>query len=129
MKKIKIFTVGFLLFASVMQSCKKDLQEINTNLNSLPDTRPEFLFTSATLNYSLGRRDQMLTRYSTAMRLMQYIVGDNVDKTAMESPYYDPTKPNTAPNPAGSQYNDYFGSVGRDYHRIIEKIDVSFLPL
>ena len=65
----------------------------------------------------------MLTRYSTAMRLMQYIVGDNVDKTAMESPYYDPTKPNTAPNPAGSQYNDYFGSVGRDYHRIIEKID------
>ncbi|HEU4609598.1 MAG TPA: SusD/RagB family nutrient-binding outer membrane lipoprotein [Chitinophagaceae bacterium] len=123
MKKIKIFTVGFLLFASVMQSCKKDLQEINTNLNSLPDTRPEFLFTSATLNYSLGRRDQMLIRYSTAMRLMQYIVGDNVDKTAMESPYYDPTKPNTAPNPAGSQYNDYFGSVGRDYHRIIEKID------
>lgn len=122
MKKINKIAFGALLAASLLSSCKKsDFQEINTNPAALNDTKPEFLFTSATLNYTLGRRDQLTSRYANAMRHMQYIVGDNIDKDAMEGPYADPTK-TTFPNPVGSLYNDYFGSTGRDFHRIIEKI-------
>lgn len=122
MKKInKILAGGFLLLTASLVSCKKDFQEINTSVNSLNDTRPEFLFTSATLDYSMRSRSHLLSRFSNAMRHMQYIVGDNIDKDAMEAPYCDPTKTNF-PNPVASLYGDYFGSTGRDYRRVIDKI-------
>lgn len=122
MKKInKILAGGFLLLTASLVSCKKDFQEINTSVNSLNDTRPEFLFTSATLDYSMRSRSHLLSRFSNAMRHMQYIVGDNIDKDAMEAPYCDPAKTNF-PNPVASLYGDYFGSTGRDFRRVIDKI-------
>ncbi len=121
MKNIQKFVLGFVLVASVF-SCKKDLQEINTKNDQLNDTRPEFLFTSATQNYTLGRRDQLQAKYSNAMRYMQYIVDDNTEKNAMEAPYISTTQTNL-PNPGASVYTDYFTTTGRDFHRIIEKIN------
>lgn len=121
MKTLSKITFAALMVILILPSCKKDFQEINTPTDALNDTKPEFLFTSATLNYQFGRRDQLLSRYSNAMRHMQYIVGDNTDKDALEAPYCNPTQ-TTFPNPAGSLYSDYYGSTGRDFHRLIEKI-------
>ncbi|CAL1516716.1 SusD/RagB family nutrient-binding outer membrane lipoprotein [Chitinophaga sp. MM2321] len=124
MKKINKIALGLLMVAACAQSCKKDMQEINTNPEQLNDTRPEFLFTSATLNYTLPGRSQLTNKYSTTLRYMQYIVGDNTDKNTMEAPYCDPTK-TTFPDPGsgGATYNDFYNSTGRDYQRIIDKID------
>lgn len=122
MKKINYIALGLLMAGVMTQSCKKDFQEVNTNPNQLNDTRPEFLFTSATLNYTLGNRDQLISKYASPLRYMQYVVGDGIDKEAMESPYCDPGK-TTFPSPRGNYYRDYFGTVGRDYQRIIAKIN------
>lgn len=121
MKYMNKIVLGFMLAASVA-SCKKDLQEVNTRNDQLTDTRPEFLFTNATQNISEGRRDQLLTKYAYPMRYMQYIVGDNTEKDAMESPYVDPSK-TTSPDPGGSVFSDYYASTGRDFHRIMDKIN------
>lgn len=121
MKKINRIALGLLMTGVMAQSCKKEFQEANTNPGQLNDTKPEFLFTAATLNYTYPNREQVTTKYSSTLRYMQYIVGDDAGKDAMESPYADPTK-TTFPSPPGVYYRDYFGMYGRDYHRIIDKI-------
>lgn len=122
MKHIQTLALGLMITGIMAQSCKKEFQEANTNPNGLNDTRPEFLFTSATLNYTLGSRDQLISKYASPMRYMQYITIDGVDKDAMDAPFCDPGK-TTFPSPRGSYYRDYFSSLGRDYNRIIAKID------
>ncbi|QEC52040.1 SusD-like starch-binding protein associating with outer membrane [Anseongella ginsenosidimutans] len=122
MKKINIFIIGLSLVA-VWTSCQKELQEINTNPNQLNDSRPEFLFTNATLNFNLEGRSQLSTRYSSVMRYMQYIVSDGADKEGLESPYWDASE-TAGPNPGFNYYADYYNGDGRDLHRIIEKIDM-----
>ena len=123
MIKINKLMLGLVVGALCIQSCKKDMQEINTNPNQLSDTRPEFLFTNATQNYTIGRRDQLTSKYSTVMRYMQYIVSDATDKDALEAPYINPSKTQNNPDPGGSLYSDYYTSYGRDFHRIIDKIN------
>ncbi|HVI46525.1 MAG TPA: SusD/RagB family nutrient-binding outer membrane lipoprotein [Chitinophaga sp.] len=124
MKNIYKIALGLLIVAGFTQSCKKDLQEINTDPDTLNDTRPEFLFTNATLSYTLPGRGSLLNKYSTSLRYMQYIVGNSVDKGDLESPYCDPTK-TVFPDPGsgGALYSDFYNTTGRDYQRIISKIN------
>lgn len=45
--KIRNISLGLLLGSALLASCTKDFKEINTNPNSLPETRPELLLESA----------------------------------------------------------------------------------
>lgn len=47
MKKLKQYIVMGLLATTAFASCTKDFKEVNTNPNSLPETRPELLLESA----------------------------------------------------------------------------------
>lgn len=122
MKKRNILTLGLVILAFLTQSCEKELQEINTNPDQLNDSRPEFLFTNATLNFNFGGRGQLLSRYSGVMTYMQYVVPDGVDQEGLEGPYWRPGE-TAGPDPGFSYYSDYYDGVGRDMHRIIDKID------
>ncbi|MCW3463436.1 SusD/RagB family nutrient-binding outer membrane lipoprotein [Chitinophaga nivalis] len=124
MKNIYTIALGLLMAGTLAQSCKKEMQEINTDPNQLNETRPEFLFTSATLNYSLPGRSQLMNKYRTTLRYMQYIVSDNVDKADMEQPYCDDQK-TTFPDPgsSGALYFDFYNSIGRDCARLLDQIN------
>lgn len=117
MKKMIHIAIGMM----AITGCQKDFQEANTNPGQLYDTKPEFLFTSATLNYTAPNREQLTTKYASTMRYMQYIVGDDAGKDVMEAPYADNTR-TTFPSPQGFYYRDYFSLYGRGYHVIIDKI-------
>lgn len=105
-----------------VQSCKKEFQEINTNPEQLNDTRPEFLFTSATQNFSLNSRADLLNKYSGVMTYMQYIVADGSSAEGIQGRYNDPTNA-IGKAPGMNWYSDYYGWRGRDLRRIINKID------
>lgn len=122
MKKRHIVAIGLALVAFLTQSCEKELQDINTNPNQLENARPEALFTNATLNFNFGRRDQLLARYSGVMTYMQYVVQDAADQQGLESPYWAPGE-TAGPSPGLSYYSDYYTGVGRDMHRIMDRID------
>ncbi|MGE7777096.1 SusD/RagB family nutrient-binding outer membrane lipoprotein [Chitinophaga sp. NPDC101104] len=122
MKHFNKLAMGLVLTGIMTQSCKKDFQEANTNPQALNDTKPEFLFTAATMDYSMAGRSMLISKYGSSLRYMQYITPDVVDKDAMEGAFCDPGK-TTFPSPSGSFYSDYFTSTGRDYNRIIAKID------
>ncbi len=47
MKKIKQYLLLTALAAVAFASCTKDFEEVNTNPNTLPETRPELLLESA----------------------------------------------------------------------------------
>jgi len=47
MKHIKYITIVFFLAGAFLSSCTKDFEEVNTNPNTLPETRPELLLESA----------------------------------------------------------------------------------
>ncbi|WP_160711624.1 SusD/RagB family nutrient-binding outer membrane lipoprotein [Chitinophaga solisilvae] len=130
MKQFHKIALGLLAVAALTQSCMKKMQDTNTDPNLLYDTRPEFLFTDATKSYTLPGRTQLLNKYSTSLRYMQYIVGDNADKDAMEAPYCDPGKVNFPdPGSDGTLYSDHFNGVGRDMSKIIDKINNTESPL
>ncbi|MVN20493.1 SusD/RagB family nutrient-binding outer membrane lipoprotein [Mucilaginibacter arboris] len=118
----KIYILGLLAFALLNHSCKKDLININTNPNKLSDVSPEILFTGATADFGLTSRANTSKKYGTTMTYMQYIVSDGADATGLASAYWNPTK-TTGPNPGFPYYNDYYTGMGRDMHRIIDKIN------
>lgn len=123
MKKI---TKNILLLAAVAlmsQSCKKEMIDINTNPYQLNDANPEFLFMGATVDINFNTRDRTMHRYGRSMTYMQYIVSNTETPEGLSGAYWDATR-TTGPNPAFPFYNDYFTGVGRDMHRIIDKIDV-----
>jgi len=122
MKKINKYMMGLIALAMLIQSCKKELVNINTNPKTLSDASPEFLFTGATVDFNLGSRGNTFQKYGTTMTYMQYVVPDGADATALASTYWDPTK-SIGPNPGFPYYNDYFNGTGRDMHRIIDKIN------
>jgi hypothetical protein len=47
MKRFKLTIINILLAAIFISSCTKDFEEVNTNPNTLPETRPELLLESA----------------------------------------------------------------------------------
>jgi len=47
MKRIKISILSVLTAGIFFSSCTKDFKEVNTNPNTLPETRPELLLESA----------------------------------------------------------------------------------
>ena len=47
MKKLKQYILLGILGAMTLASCTKDFEEVNTNPNTLPETRPELLMESA----------------------------------------------------------------------------------
>lgn len=122
MKKITFIPLAIALLTLLTQSCKDDLQEINTSPNQLNDSRPEFLFTNATLDFNLRGRGPLLARYQGVMTYMQYVVPDAEAKEALEAPYWKPGE-TTGPDPGLNYYNDYYGGFGRDLNRIVKKID------
>ena len=123
MKKIHKYIVGLLAVAVLGQSCKKELVEINTNPNRLSEVSPEFLFAGATTDINLGSRDRTMHKYGTVMTYMQYIVPNSATAEGLTGPYWDPSK-TTGPNPGFPYYSDYFTRVGRDMHRLIDRINV-----
>ncbi|PSL48000.1 SusD-like starch-binding protein associating with outer membrane [Chitinophaga niastensis] len=122
MKKTTNYILGLLALATLSQSCKKTLIDINTNPNLLPDVNPEYLFTGATADINFGDRDHVSKRYGTTLSYLQYVVPDAVTTSSLSAKYCDPTKA-TGADPALPFYTDYFNSTGRDMHRIIDKID------
>ncbi|MEO6813284.1 MAG: SusD/RagB family nutrient-binding outer membrane lipoprotein [Ginsengibacter sp.] len=125
MKKTKKYIIALLAIAMLSQSCKKQLIETNTNPNSLPDVAPEFLFAGATIDFNLTSRNQTSQKYRTTMTYMQYVVPDVSQPTDLSGIYWVPSAAPTAksPNPGFPYYNDYYTSVGRDMHRLIDKIN------
>lgn len=118
----KIYILGLVAFALSNPSCKKDLINLNTNPNKLSDVSPEILFTGATADFGLTGRDNTSKKYGTTMTYMQYIVSDGADGAGLANAYWNPTK-TTGPNPGFPYYNDYYTGMGRDMHRIMDKIN------
>ncbi len=129
MKRLnKYIVLGIVGLASLTQSCKKDLVDINTNPKALDNANPEFLFTGATNDLDNRSRDRIMQKYGSTMSYMQYIVRNATDPSALASPYNNPTE-EKGKNPGFTYYEDYFGAtntngaIGRDMKRIIAKID------
>ncbi|MEO7316873.1 MAG: SusD/RagB family nutrient-binding outer membrane lipoprotein [Ginsengibacter sp.] len=122
MKKVNKYILGLLILGTLSQSCKKQLVDINTNPNSLPDAAPEFLFAGATVDINLTSRSQTSQKYGTTMTYMQYVVPNAAEAAGIANRYWVPGA-TTGPNPGFPFYNDYYNGVGRDMHRIITKID------
>lgn len=122
MKKINKYIVGLFALAALGQSCKKEMIDTNTNPKKLNDAGPEFLFTGATVDFTITGRGVTAQKYGTTLKYMQYVANDAVDASGMGAAYWDPGK-NTGPNPGFSYYDDYYNSIGRDMHRIIDKIN------
>lgn len=124
MKTITKYILGLLSVAMLSQSCKKTMIELNTNPEALNDAAPEFLFTGATVDLNMGSRAQAMKKYGTTMTWMQYVVPEGVTSDALAKYYWkSTTNPSQGPVPNFSYYGDYYSGVGRDMHRIIEKID------
>lgn len=122
MKYKNIILLGLaLVVAALNQSCQKELQDFNTNPNQVNESRPEYLFTTATMNFNFGTRDALLTRYRV-MGYMQYIVPDGANAEGLASRYWNPNQP-TGPSPGFNYYADYYGGMGRDLNRIMAMID------
>lgn len=119
---MKSYIIALLAVALLTQSCKKQLEDINTNPNSLPDVNPEYLFAGATVDINLTSRDRTSQKYNSTLTYMQYVVPDVSDAAALSGIYWNPGAIK-GPNPGFPYYNDYFNGTGRDMHRIIDKID------
>ncbi|MEO6684240.1 MAG: SusD/RagB family nutrient-binding outer membrane lipoprotein [Ginsengibacter sp.] len=124
MKKVTKYILGLLVLGTLAQSCKKQLVDINTNPNSLPDAAPEFLFAGATVDINLNSRNQTSQKYGTTMTYMQYVVPNASEPSGIANRYWVPGATD-GPNPGFPFYNEYFTKIGRDMHRIVEKIDAS----
>lgn len=125
MKKVTKYILGLFVLGTLAQSCKKQLVDINTNPNSLPDAAPEFLFAGATVDINLGSRNQTSQKYGTTMTYMQYVVPNATEASGIASIYWVPGA-TSGPIPGFPFYNDYFTGVGRDMHRIIDRIDAEY---
>ena len=124
MKNIHKFILGLLAIGFLAQSCEKQLVDINTNPNSLPDAAPEFLFAGATVDINLNSRNQTSQKYRTTMTYMQYVVPNATEPSGLANIYWVPGAID-GPNPGFSFYDDYYNGIGRDMHRIIDKIDAT----
>lgn len=137
MKNIYKIGLGLLLLNVVAQSCKKDLTEVNTNPNALNETRPEFSFTNATLNYTKVTRDDYTARYATTMTYMQYLVADAATTEGLAGQYNRASNTSLVDfkNPFYPLYNPFYtasgtnGAYGRDLTRVIEQIDAIADPV
>ncbi len=124
MKNIHKMILGLLALGFLAQSCEKQLVDINTNPNRLPDAAPEFLFAGATVDINLNSRDQTSQKYRTTMTYMQYVVPNATEPSGLTSIYWVPGAID-GPNPGFPFYNNYYNGIGRDMHRIIDKIDAT----
>ncbi len=98
--------------------------DLNTNPNLLNDAAPEYLFTGATKDLGIDTRARTMKKYSTTLTWMQYVVPEGASSDGLANRYWkSSTDPSKGPVPGFPYYSDYFNSIGRDMHRIIEKID------
>lgn len=107
MKKINNIILLSLLSLS-LNSCKKDMIEMNTNEELLVTTDPKFVFTNATLNFNNSARADLAGKYSGVMQLMQYIVSNTGGNEAI---YANPAANNTS-SPYLPYYNYYYNNYG-----------------
>ncbi|NLU90487.1 SusD/RagB family nutrient-binding outer membrane lipoprotein [Chitinophaga sp. Ak27] len=123
MKNIKKYTIfSLLVLMGLSQSCKKKMIELNTDPNLIADVAPEFWFTGVTTDLNYGSRDQISQRYGTTMKYMQYIVPEGVSADGLIGQYWKPSAVK-GPNPGLPYYGEYY-NIGRDMHRIINRIDL-----
>lgn len=121
MENIRNYIFGFLIISSLF-SCKKKMEELNTNPYLLNDANPEYLFTGATVDLNMTSRGLTSNKYGNTMRYMQYIVSNSTDPQGLAGSYWVPGKA-TGPNPGFPYYNSYYTAIGRDMNRLIAKID------
>ncbi|WP_316821451.1 SusD/RagB family nutrient-binding outer membrane lipoprotein [Pedobacter gandavensis] len=120
MKK-KLYILGLIVMAAFGQSCKKEMIELNTRPDALPDVDPRYLFSTAINDINYNERFKVQNRY-TIMTYMQYIVQDGASAD-LSANYWAPAAIKGG-NPGLSQYyNDYYQKVGVGLSRIIAKID------
>lgn len=107
MKKFKYIIIGvFTLFA--LTSCLEDFQKLNTDEELLGTADPRSIFTDATANWNNSQRHHLTSKYSGAMRVMQYIVASNGPS---EGPYVNPLS-NARPNIYTPYYDLFFTQIG-----------------
>ncbi|WGQ11936.1 SusD/RagB family nutrient-binding outer membrane lipoprotein [Pedobacter gandavensis] len=122
MKKKQLYILGLIVFASLGQSCKKHMIELNTRPDTLEDVDPKFLFTSTVQDINYNGRDKIINRY-TIMSYMQYIVRDGAD-VDLSGLYWASGAAKGGTPPVASYYEDYYKVVGVGLNRLLAKIEV-----
>ena len=118
MKQLKYFA-GIVLIAGFV-GCKDDLRDLNTNPEILDVTQPEFLFGSATQNFTNSARHHLTQRYSGVMTYMQYLVPS---AGSGEGTYIAQTDNKGGGPGLDFLWDDYFTWRGRDLRSVIRLID------
>lgn len=122
-KKILITTAAIASML-LMQSCLKDYQQVNTNPNQIGDTKPEFMFTAATNEYMRTSRADAMAQYDKAFIYTQYLVPNSGSSDGIAGNYITSSlQLGSYPNPGAGEYSIYFTRTGRDFRRLLAKID------
>ena len=112
------YILSACLFAT-LTSCKDNLQDINTNPDVMPFTKPEYMFTNATHNFLNSSRAHLTGLYGGAMAQMQYLTS----KSGVEGNghFVDPASIDgrSVYSPA---WGDYY-SRGRELREIMKEIE------
>lgn len=103
----------------LLTSCMDDLQEINTDSELMPTTKPEYMFTEATKNFLNSSRDHLTGLYGGSLAQMQYLTS----KSGVENNghFLDPTEISgrSVYSPA---WGDYYGNRGRNLRELIKEV-------
>lgn len=118
MKQLK-YIAGIVLLAGLV-GCQDDLRDLNTNPEILEVTQPEYLFASATQNFTNSARHHLTQRYSGVMTYMQYLVPSS---GAGEGTYVTRTDVKGGSPGLDFLWEDYFTWRGRDLRAIMDLID------
>ena len=73
MKTNNKILLGLLGVLALTTGCKEKMIELNTNPNTVSDTKVQFLFTNATDKYGYEERGSLIGKFSGEMQLMQYV--------------------------------------------------------
>ncbi len=116
MQKFK-FILAALACSAMFTGCLSQFQELNTNEELLGVVDPCNVFTGATQNFNNSSRGHLTGKYSSAMRVMQYVVSSSGPAAGV---YYQASNPNSHPSVTNYAYSDYYGSVGLRLDNLIK---------
>lgn len=108
MKTHNKILLGLLGVMALTTGCKDKMVEINTNPDVLSDSKVQFMFTKATENYGNESRNDLISKFSGPMQLMQYLASFGAGQGA-------PTQ--EVGNPTGSSIHGWTS----DYDRLKDK--------
>lgn len=119
MKKFKYLFAGIFCSIFIFTGCLEDYQELNTNPEELGVADPRNAFTGATENFNYNSRGHLTGKYSSTMRIMQYLVSSGGPS---DGPYILMSNANERPQPNAPWYNDYFQTFGLRLDYLINTI-------